>query len=917
MLPIAPGTLVGPFEVLALLGSGGMGDVYRGRDTRLGREVALKVLPAHLADDKEGLARFAHEARAASALNHPNIVTIYDIGRTDDAPFLAMELISGRTLRDLVKEGPVPFRRLLDVAAQLTDGLASAHGAGIVHRDLKPENVMLTADGFLKILDFGIAKLAPTLAGGDLSQALTGTGLVVGTPGYMSPEQAAGRAVDFRSDQFSVGLILYELATGRRAFEKETPVETLSAIIRDEPEPISALAPRLPAPVRWVIERCLAKDPEERYASTRDLAREWKQLQRNADALAADTALSTAATARVEGPYTGRVRAVAGPSVTVGTPVPTASRGTAPAPESGARRAARVLFAALGALALVAGGGALGYWLRQKSADAPPPEWSGSLVMGGGARVLSPRCSPDGRRIAFLTPVGGLTQVAAMEPESGDWTVLTKRKDAGAVHRVEWSPDGTRLFFDRVTDVPLGVSSIPAIGGEERLVVEGAESPDPLPDGSLLVVKLDAERRFQLVHVWPDSGRQKTVGPPILADSSDLLSRAFPDGKEVLVWGRLAGAGDAGGRRLHVIDLETGAARPFLPDLPLLPPFLPTRDGTRVVARLAAGDLHRIVAAARDGTGARTLLSFSDRPRYLAEGAGGTLYVGFSDGVADLLRIPAAGGLPERVASAPASLVMTPVEFEDGRLLVPGLVAGRRQLLVTGEGGDLRPFTGLSDPTFPPAARVGPRAVAFLTGPANAAPLLGIASRLDGRLLKKHALPKGAVPSSLAASRDGRTVFFADGGTIWSVDASSGAAKAFCPGHGVAGFPDADDILVQRNAASGVQLVRVALATRAETPVLVTGPLKIAPAPLSGGAIGADGRILVSAVSPETWLPSPAVLDPATGALALVPARAAGEILTASWGRGGTILAMALGANGEFWSFRPRDEEAAPPPPGR
>jgi hypothetical protein len=893
-----------------------MGEVYRGRDTRLGREVALKVLPAHLADDREGLARFAHEARAASALNHPNIVTIYDIGKTDDAPFLAMEFVTGRTLRDVVKDGAVPFRRLLDVAAQLTDGLASAHGAGIVHRDLKPENLMLSADGFLKILDFGIAKLAPGAAEGDVAATLTGTGLVVGTPGYMSPEQAAGRAVDFRSDQFSVGLILYELATGRRAFERPSPVETLSAIIRDEPEPLSALAPRLPAPVRWVVERCLAKDPEERYASTRDLAREWKQLQRNADALATDTALQTAATTRLEAAYTGRLRAGAGPSVTLGSPVSAVA--SAPArPESAARRAGRVFFAALGALALVAGGGAIGYWLRQKSADAPAPAWSGSLVMGGSTRVLSPRSSPDGRRVAFLTPVGGLTQVAAMEPESGDWTVLTKRKSVGAVHRVEWSPDGTRLFFDRVADVPLGISSVPAIGGDERLVVEGAQSPDPLPDGSLLVVKLDAERRFQLVRVWPDSGKQKPVGPPILADSSDLVSRVFPDGKEVLVWGRLAGAKDAGGRRLHVIDVESGAARPFLPELPLLPPFLPLRDGTRVLARLAAGDLHRIVSAARNGTGAQTLLSFSDRPRYLAEGAAGTLYIGFSDGVAELLRIPAAGGLPERLATAPASLVMTPVEFEDGRLLVPGLVAGRRQLLVTGEGGDLRPFTGLSEPTFPPAALVGSHAAAFLTGPGGSAPLLGIVSRADGRLLKKHALPKGAVPSSLAASRDGKTIFFADGGTIWSVDAASGAAKTLCAGHGVAGFPDSDDVLVQRNAATGVQLVRVSLTTGAETPVLAAGPLKLAPAPLSGGAIGPDGRVLVSAVSPETWLPSPAVLEPATGALTLVPVRASGEILTASWGRGGTILAMALGTNGEFWSFRPKDEGATPASSGR
>ena len=899
--------MIGPFEVVSLLGSGGMGDVYRGRDTRLGREVALKVLPAHLADDKEGLVRFAHEARAASALNHPNIVTIYDIGKTDGAPFLAMEFITGRTVREILKDGPLPLRRLLDVAAQLTDGLASAHGAGIVHRDLKPENLMLSSDGFLKILDFGIAKLSPSIAGGAAAPALTSTGLVIGTPGYMSPEQASGRTVDFRSDQFSVGLLLYEMATGRRAFERPTPVETLTAIIRDEPEPLAVAAPRLAAPVRWVIERCLAKDPEERYASTRDLAREWKQLERNADMLATGTSIHTAQVPRPEAGATSRTRAGA-------TGLPAA----APAPpESAGRRAGRIALVTLGVLALVAAGAGLGFWLKRTSADAPAPAWSGSLVMGGSTRVLSPRSGPDRRRVAFLTPVGGLTQVAAMEPESGDWTVLTKRRDAGAVHRVEWSPDGTRLFFDRVTDVPLGVSSVPAIGGEERLVVEGAQSPDPLPDGSLLVVKLDAERRFQLVHVWPDSGKQTSVGPPVLADSSDLVSRAFPDGKSVLVWGRLAGAREAGGRRLHVINVETGAATPFLPELPLLPPFLPTRDGTRVLARLAAGDLHRIVAAARDGTGVETLLSFSSRPRYLAEGPAGTLYVGFSDGVAEILRVPVTGGLPERLASAPASLVMTPVEFDDGRLLVPGLVAGRRQILVTGEGGDLRPFTGLSEPTFGPATLAGRDAAAFLTGPSGAPPLLAVVARADGRLIKKHVLPKGAIPSSLAAARDGRTLFFADGGTIWSVDAASGAAEAFCAGHGVAGDPGADGVLVQRNGASGVQLVRIPIATRAETPVLVAGSLRLATTPLSGGAVGPDGRILVSAVSPETWLPVPAVLDPATGALTLIPVRASGEVLTASWGRGGTVLAMALGTNGEFWSFRPKDEAGAPSSSGR
>ena len=199
---------------------------------------------------------------------------------------------------------------------------------------------------------------------------------------------------------------------------------------------------------------------------------------------------------------------------------------------------------------------------------------------------------------------------------------------------------------------------------------------------------------------------------------------------------------------------------------------------------------------------------------------------------------------------------------------------------------------------------MGRDAAAFLTGPGSAPPLLAIVARADGRLLKKHELPKGSVPASLAASKDGRTIFFSDGGTIWSVDAASGAARAFTTGHGVAGDPNADEILVQRNVAGGVQLVRIVLATRAETPVLVAGGLRLAPAPLSGGAIGADGRILVSAVSPETWLPVPAILEPSTGALTLVPLKAAADVLTASWGRNGTIVPMAPGTNGQLWSCR-------------
>jgi len=277
------GARLGPYELIAPLGAGGMGEVWRARDTRLAREVAVKMLPPEVAKDESRLKRFEKEARSASALNHPNIVTIYDIGETNSIHWIAMEKVEGKTLRETLFGGALPIRKLLPIAAQIADGLARAHEAGIVHRDLKPENVMVTKDGLVKILDFGLAKLTAAGSGRDEGSQLpteTGTspGVVLGTVGYMSPEQAGAQSVDFRSDQFSFGSILYEMATGKRAFQKGTAVDTLSAILHEEPKPVAEINPEAPAPLRWIVARCLAKDPESRYASTKDLARELESV---------------------------------------------------------------------------------------------------------------------------------------------------------------------------------------------------------------------------------------------------------------------------------------------------------------------------------------------------------------------------------------------------------------------------------------------------------------------------------------------------------------------------------------------------------------------------------------------------------------------------------------------------------------
>ncbi len=280
---LAPGTKLGTYEIVAALGAGGMGEVYRARDTRLERSVAIKILPTEFSTDNNRLRRFEQEARSASALNHPNIVTIYELGQDGSMHYIAMELVEGETLRKLFAAGLLPIRKTIEIAAQVAEGLAKAHEAGIAHRDLKPENLMVSHDGFVKILDFGLAKLASS--GGELSElstqstSETQSGLLIGTLGYMSPEQASGHPLDFRSDQFSFGLVLYEMVTGKRAFHRSTAAETLAAILRDQAEPVAVQNPDAPAPLCWAIERCLAKEPDRRYVSTRELARELAAIR--------------------------------------------------------------------------------------------------------------------------------------------------------------------------------------------------------------------------------------------------------------------------------------------------------------------------------------------------------------------------------------------------------------------------------------------------------------------------------------------------------------------------------------------------------------------------------------------------------------------------------------------------------------
>ncbi len=282
-MALAPGEQLGPYEIIGPLGKGGMGEVYRARDTRLRREVALKLLPDAAAHDADSLHRFDRETRAVATLNHPNILAIHDTGSFRSVPYAVTELLQGETLADRLRSGPLHAQKAVEVASQIAEGLAAAHDKGIIHRDIKPDNIFLTNEGRAKILDFGIARIEQPARTSGLSDTITGgrgssSQFLVGTAGYMSPEQVRGKPIDGRTDVFSLGATFFEMLTGRRAFMRDSPVETLGAVLRDDPHK-HAEAEKVPEHLRPFVFRCLEKDPADRYQSARDLLLDLRGLQ--------------------------------------------------------------------------------------------------------------------------------------------------------------------------------------------------------------------------------------------------------------------------------------------------------------------------------------------------------------------------------------------------------------------------------------------------------------------------------------------------------------------------------------------------------------------------------------------------------------------------------------------------------------
>ncbi len=403
-MTLTTGTKLGPYEIQAPLGAGGMGEVYRARDTRLGRDVALKILPESFTQDADRLHRFEQEARAVAALNHPNILALFDIGRHGASPFLVSELLEGESLRAVLDAGPLPQRKVIEYGVQIAQGLAAAHNKGIVHRDLKPENVFVTKDGRIKILDFGLAKLVQAGADSDdmtLTSAHTVAGVVMGTASYMAPEQVRGEAADPRTDIFAFGAVLYEMLTGERAFRRDTAAETMTAVLKDDPPEFSsgrAIAPTL----ERIVRRCLEKSPEQRFQSARDLS----------FALSALSGTETAVTARA------------------------AAAGKVP-------RNLRILPWVTGALLLLAV--AAGTWLVARRA-APAPRMQFAVAVPNEISISHMALSRDGSMMVFVSPEESSAMPMLFVERVGSPTVTALEGTQGASYPF-WSPDRAYIGF--------------------------------------------------------------------------------------------------------------------------------------------------------------------------------------------------------------------------------------------------------------------------------------------------------------------------------------------------------------------------------------------------------------------------------------------------------------------------------------
>jgi eukaryotic-like serine/threonine-protein kinase len=540
----------------------------------------------------------------------------------------------------------------------------------------------------------------------------------------------------------------------------------------------------------------------------------------------------------------------------------------------------------------------------------PPPRWSCDLL-GGSSVAFGPRVSPDGHTVAFQAMVDNLTQVAVMNPDSGNWAVLTHDRMRGGVREIAWSPDGSKLYFDRFISKPEGIYTVPSLGGDERLVLEDAAGPAILPDGSLLVLRIDLERKQRIYHYWPDSGRLQSLGGCVPGGPVTPL-RVFPDGREAVFFGMADGMNPEGSPHLYALDISSGKARQLSPQLPIGHtsfgfPLAPTPDNRSVLIDLPSGSLHQIAAIPRSGSGpVEVLMTVTTLPWMMDAGPDGSVYLDQVERPLEVLRFPISGGTPEVVADSenyPPEF-MQPVEFSDGRFLLPALVSGRARLLISKPGGNFFPLMDTAEETRPPAALLPDNEVAFIAG-TGSHQTIAITSALDGRIVRRlGGVMEEHVPS-LAASPDGRTLYYVASGSVWAIPAADGTPRKMCTGDGIAVDPRGKELIVNLDEKAGTRLVRLPLSGEPGHDIHVQSDLPISPVPLGGNGIRKDGKLLVGVAPRDSWFYAVAMLDTDSGKLTKVSLNYTGDIMVSGWANDGRVLATGLRMRADVWRFRP------------
>lgn len=522
--PTLLGKTISHYQIIAPLGKGGMGEVYRARDIRLDRTVALKILPAEIAADKDRMPRFVREAKAASALNHPNVAHIYEIGEENGLSFIAMEYVEGQTLAAKINGQPLTVNEIVEIASQIADALDEAHGKGITHRDIKPANVMLNERGQVKVLDFGLAKVARPAeqpVGSDIStMAKTAPGVVMGTVPYMSPEQALGQAVDHRSDIFSLGVVLYEMATGRLPFTGANTSETLDRILHSQPDAMARFNYDVPAELERIVRKCLEKERERRYQSARELLVDLKNLKRDSDAMIRSTAKAVGLLSRVKRHKTGLAIAL-------------------------------VSLTALILLTIF-----VPSWIRNlfqpaKSAFHPLKR----LTFDSGFQ-FDPTWSPKDDFIAYSSDRGGNFDIWVQPISGGDPVQVTH--SLAQDWQPDWSPNGTQIVF-RSEREGGGLFVVPAFGGRERKISSFGVNPQWSPDGQKILFHDGSGRVYQKLYmVTLDGQPPHEILSESTADFINFYSRPFwhPDGQRISVIGGKK-SGESG---LWIVQLAGGPA---------------------------------------------------------------------------------------------------------------------------------------------------------------------------------------------------------------------------------------------------------------------------------------------------------------------------------------------------------------------